>query len=149
MAADDGTIDVNAVNPWQETTTLEDAASQAGLDEFAVGEVENVIEGINAEDATISYMENVAEVTYSNDDNELVIRKGSGTEDVSGVYSDYSEQRDIDVNGMLVHVSGTQGTIHIATWNDGENAYSLVYNIMYPGRGMSEDEVRKIISEMK
>ena len=141
--------DINMVNPWTEVANVEEAAKEAGLQEFAVPEIPAVVDTVTQEDATISFMENIAEVSYSNDDNELVIRKGNGTEDVSGVYSDYSEQRDIDVNGMLVHVSETQGTIHIATWSDGENAYSLTYNIMYPGKGLSEEQVREIVAGMK
>ena len=134
-------------NPWTQAEDVSQAVEAAGV-EGGFETPDQTIEGFE-EISEVSYLDDVVEVTYQRDDNDLVIRKGNGNDNVSGVYADYSQQKDVIMDNIIVHMSGVNDTIHIATWTDGDSSYSITYALTNPGHGLTEDEVREIVLSMK
>lgn len=56
---------------------------------------------------------------------ELRIRKGTGSEDISGDYNVYPEKRIVAVKSAIVTIEGSDGKVSKAVWTDGDYAYSI------------------------
>lgn len=106
-------------NPWQEYKTVAEAAKAAGVS-FAAPD--------KLGDYTLSYvqaMDGIVEVRYEKDGKELSIRKGKGTDDISGDYNTYKNVTEKTINGVTVTLKGNAGGVASAVWTDGENAYAF------------------------
>lgn len=76
-------------------------------------------------------------------DDAIYIRKGSGTDDISGDYNSYSESKKVSVGSYNVTMKGDNGTVSLVTWTDGEFSYAV------STPKMSEEFVTAIIKQMK
>lgn len=65
------------------------------------------------------------EVSYHGTDESLVLRKGPGSEDISGDYNTYPQVSTVEIGGRQVTVKGEGDTISTATWTDGEYSYAI------------------------
>lgn len=109
-------------NPFSEFSTAAEASECAG---FAVtapsahGEYDNVTYRV--------IPDKLAEVVYTDDNGTegLRIRKGVGTEDVSGVYEDFSYEHNVQYAGRDISLKGRDGTVSVATWTNGTHSYSI------------------------
>lgn len=135
--ADEGE-NVQIPNPWTDHETAADMETVAGF-AFSAPETANGL-------AATAYrtMGGLAEVDYGEGDNEITLRKGEGDSDVSGVYTTYAEQKQLDVNGAAVTASGENGAYMLATWTDGGYSY-CVYSV----GGLTEQALTEIIGAMK
>ena len=80
----------------------------------------------------------------------LVIRKGTGSADVSGDYNDYPETRDVESGGLAIRCFGADGQIRLARWESGGNSYSLAFNAGDTARpGLTEDQVTSLVSQIR
>lgn len=107
-------------NPWTEHKTLQDAANATGFSLNAPETIKGYPE------VSIQTLEKeIIQMMYSNDTDSITIRKGTGTEDISGDYNVYQESKKVTVGKYTVTESGNDGTVSLATWNDGTYTYAL------------------------
>lgn len=109
---------VGIANPWQEYGTTAEAAKAAGVDSFDVPEALGKYKTVY-----IQAMNGIAEVRYSNGKKEIMFRKGTGTDDISGDYNEYKSVISGKISGVKVTVKGDGKKVYNVTWNDGKNSY--------------------------
>ena len=132
-----GGENVQIPNPWTDHETAADMEAAAGF-AFSAPETANGL-------AATAYrtMGGLAEVDYGDGENEITLRKGEGEDDISGVFTAYAEQKQLDVNGVAVTASGENGAYMLATWTDGGYSYSV-----YSAGGLTEQALTEIIEAM-
>ncbi|MDO4490847.1 MAG: hypothetical protein Q4B85_07270 [Lachnospiraceae bacterium] len=82
----------------------------------------------------------VAEIMYTGSENSLIYRKGVGTEDISGDYSEYEQVRKDSVGDISVTVKGNQNLYVLATWcRDG---YSYAISLE---QGIALEDMRSLV----
>ena len=145
----DGDDGPGVPNPWSEAATPEEAAAGAVLDSFVLPE--NIGCAVFLpEQRLLSYMDGLAQAVYDNGLDRLVIRKGTGSADVSGDYNDYPETRDVESGGLAIRCFGADGQIRLARWESGGNSYSLAFNAGDTARpGLTEDQVTSLVSQIR
>lgn len=86
----------------------------------------------------------LAQISYLDaDGNELCYRKSPGTDDISGDYSEYPDIEETEIEGCVVTLKGDADTICLATWTDGDYAYSIgLYHA-----GTSRGEMLRLVTE--
>ena len=116
---------VQIPSPFEECETIEEAEKIAGFD---IVIPEKVPEGFS--DKNISAIQDeMIDITYVNGEEKLTIRKGKGTNDVSGDYTKYDETSTVEINNKSVTLKGNGDKINVASWIDGDYAYSITVNI--------------------
>lgn len=115
-------------NPWEQYTSLADAAKAAGF-EMSIPErprmfTETTYQVMKDENETI------LEVLYSAEDSgeQMMIRKASGAgenADISGDYNVYNETSTVTVGEYTVTLKGNDQKVNLATWTSGDYAYSI------------------------
>lgn len=106
-------------NPWQEYKTVSEAAKAAGISFSAPEKIEKY---------TVSYvraLDGIVEVRYSNGSNEIRVRKGKGTDDISGDYNVYKNVSEKKIGGNTVTLKGNGDGVSSATWTDGTYSCSI------------------------
>lgn len=106
---------------------------------FQVNEVSGLPFNVENEVYT-SYWGEMAQIEYTGEGETAVFRKGTGTDDVSGDYSVYSNVKEITVGANTVTLKGENNVFTLAVWTDGEYSYSLDIS-----SGLSEDEWSEMI----
>ena len=87
-------------------------------------------------------MENsMIEVVCKMEDDTLTIRKGEGTEDISGDYNSYETSQEILSGGKTITVKGNSGIIYLAIWTVEDYSFAVRTN-----SGFSQEEILNIIS---
>lgn len=133
---------VGMPNPWVEAKDQNDAQEQAGFDI-------QLPSSLPAEYGAPSFQvipDEIMEAYYvGTGEARLCVRKAAGTEDASGDYREYPESQQVTVGGLDVTMKGDNGSISLATWNDGTNAYSIG---IYGGTGLTVEEMTQMVSEM-
>ena len=94
----------------------------------------------------ISYIKNsLIQVLYVDPhEKHLLVRKGHGTDDNSGDYTDYPIVKKISVNKMTVTLKGSSEGYFNASWNTGAFAYAILSTEALP-----EDELVKLIQMLQ
>ena len=89
-------------NPFVDCQTMEAAAEVAGFEYRTPEQVEvcseNKIQAVDQE---------MIQVIYSADENQILIRKALGTRNISGDYNNYQKEETITVDEMQVTLKGT------------------------------------------
>ena len=130
-------IMVGIANPWSEYKTVAEAAKAAGVEFSApdkIGEYKLTY---------IQAMKGIVDVRYKKGEDEICIRKGKGTDDISGDYNTYKNVRDIKTGEYTVTLKGNGKGVNCAVWNDGKNAYSVCSD-----REISEKSLESIITKI-
>ena len=130
---------VEIENPFTEYETVAEAAEAAGV---TFTEPTSLPEGYSFS-AARAVKDQMIEVVYVDGDNELTIRKAVGTDDCSGDYNTYSETNTQTVDTWEVTCKGEEGVIHLATWTDDTNAYSISAS-----NGLDQEVLLTLVSEM-
>lgn len=121
-------------SPWQECSSLEEAAKVAGFSFTAPETVDGYGE------TYIAAVENdVAEVIFSkgeDDDAQISFRKGNGNEDISGDCNVYDSVETRQIDGKDVTVKSNDGVIYTAIWTDGSYSYAISART-----GMTEEQL--------
>ena len=124
-------------NPWQEYKTVSEAAQAAGISFSAPDKLGKY---------SVSYvqaMDGIAEVTYAAGSSEFSVRKGAGTEDISGDYNTYSSVSEKNIGGNTVTLKGSGDSVNSASWTDGKYSYSI-----YSADGLTTAFVKSIIADI-
>ena len=108
-------------NPFRGAETIEEAENATGYS-FIIPEM---IDGYAID--RISYIpDTLIQVVYvHSEDDTIMIRKGTGTDDISGDYNVYTDIQEQTVNGSTLTIKGNDGAYSCAIWNDGTYAYSI------------------------
>lgn len=133
----------SVANPYQEVSSLSDAASIAGFS-LSVPEADSsypkqVVNVVNQSMIQVDY------TTSDGSDTEYTVRKAQGSNDISGDYNSYANSEQKTVNGATVTLKGNGDTWSVATWTS--NGYT--YAVDTAGHPMSEDWILEIISDVK
>ena len=129
---------VQIPNPFIDCASLAKASQVAGFEmraPEAVGDYDRV--SISAIDGEL------IDVLYESGDDTVRVRKGAGTEDISGDYNSYAEAAVSKVDGMEVTMKGDSGKVYLAVWTSGEYTYSVSASA-----GMSHGEMADLIREI-
>lgn len=126
-------------NPWTTCDSLEDAEKLAGF-EFTLPTSEDI-------QATYSAVEGqLIEVVYDADgDDPLVVRKGVGSDDLSGDYTTYDVEGTLTVGEITVNYKGeSEDVIHNAIWTSGDYSYSI-----YSPIGVTTEALSAFVEQVK
>lgn len=110
-------------NPWTDHDTLAQACTAVGFDLA----LPNHIEGYNVP-LYRTLNNNLIEVIFSAENNEICIRKAVGGEagsDISGDYNDYTEHTALHNDKISGILDGVDGMGYRANWQSGKYSYSL------------------------
>lgn len=113
-----------AVQPpsnYVDCDTLEEAIEMAGI-EISIPEV---IKGYDDCTFRANKTDGMIEVIFQNDDDEIRFRKGLGDEDISGNYNNFSEKNEVELDGTVITMKGTDGKVNVAVWSKDGYAYSI------------------------
>lgn len=108
---------------------------------FEITDIPSLAE--KASEAVYTAFGDTADITYTLADRTISLRKSPGTEDNSGVYYDYGQAEEVDVNGVSVTLKGDNDTWSLALWNNGEFAFSV-----YAEPGLRMEEMIGVIGEV-
>ncbi len=114
-------VQMQIPNPFVPCETLEDAEQLAG---FSLSLPETLPDWVT-ETAIQATQTGMIEIVYRGADNELRIRKATGTEDISGDYSDYETAEEVSVGNLKVQMRGSGDKYSLAFWNDGTYSFSV------------------------
>jgi len=134
--------DYGVPNPYEIVDTLDEASKIAGFNlsvPATYGDYKKqVIQAIE---------DDMIEVIYFNDtDSEgLRIRKAKGTDDISGDYNEYKDVEIVKVGDFEITEKGSEGSISVATWNDGTYSYA----IDVAEASLTKDTIANLISNIK
>lgn len=113
-------------DPFQEFDSAEDAQKAAGFDITVPDPLDDTWKGVYRVDVDGKLIEVIYNQGNPDDSWEAYrIRKGAGTDDVSGDYNDYAETTEEEVDGKTVTLKGEGGKVTLATWTDGGYSYSI------------------------
>ncbi|MBQ8943590.1 MAG: hypothetical protein IJ050_03720 [Clostridia bacterium] len=132
-------------NPWQDCSAIEDAVEIAGFN-IAVpdrieGYPETVIQAMDKKMIQVFYCN--ASFDYDNA-KTVLIRKGTGSEDISGDYNEYPETKTQTMHGVEVTLKGSNGLVNNAVWYQGGFAYSISAD-----DGMSAEQIESLVELIK
>ena len=93
----------------------------------------------------INTIENeMIQVIYYKGEDEVRIRKGAGSEDISGDYNEYAKTDVVTVEGMQVTIRGNDGKASVATWTNGGYTYSITV-----GEGIDISSMTDLVKAVK
>jgi len=100
--------------------------------------------------AAISYRaipDELIEVIYSDAEGKegYRIRKGRGSEDVSGDYNEYGTVRELSQDGRQLTLRGEEGRSYVAGWTDGAHSFALTTEMAE----LSEQELLSLITQIR
>ena len=135
----DGSTEI--ANPYVDCETLEEAGELAGFDisvpiEIDGGYTQGTIQAVENEMIQVIYTTEAGE--------EITLRKGTGTEDISGDYNEYAEENTLDVDGTSVTARGSDGLVYAATWTDGTYTYAITASA-----GLESDSVSALVPSIQ
>ena len=135
--ADTKDEDVQIPNPLTEHETLADLAKTVGF-EVTLPAVDKAYQ----ETAFIDISGETADVRFADGEDTITFRKAKGSDDISGDYNTYDENKTITVKGVSVSVKGNDG-INTATWQKDGFTYSFSSD-----KAMTQDALVKAIENL-
>ena len=113
--------DVEGIYAPQEVSSAKELSDTVG---FSIKDIPSLKK--QAEETVYVAYDNLAEISYAWDGQEICFRKSEGKEDNSGDYNSYTKEKIIVVGNNSVTLKGeTEDEILLATWSDGTYSYSL------------------------
>ena len=108
-------------NPYVDCACLEDAARLAG---FEMTVPETVCE--YRQTAIQAIEKDMIQVFYGESEEECArIRKGVGTDDISGDYNTYTQENTAAVGDLKVTMKGSDSQVSLAVWTNSGYTYSV------------------------
>lgn len=125
-------------NPFVDYATLAEAEAAAGFTLAAP-------DRIDGWDAPIVQLMSgkMLQLIFRSGDDRLIIRKQSGTDDISGDYNSYPETKTAKINGSSVTLKGADGKFSTAVWTAGGYSYAVVSDVP-----MASDILTDLIAEI-
>ncbi|MBR3234100.1 MAG: hypothetical protein IKG11_00625 [Atopobiaceae bacterium] len=102
---------VGIANPFIDCASAMEASSVAGFDvsfpESVPGYNQRFYQAIEGK---------LAQCFYSNGDTRVLVRKGTGSEDISGDYNEYPQVNQVNVGDVTVTEKGNDNLVYCAIW---------------------------------
>lgn len=130
---------VQIPNPWVDCKTIEEAQTLAGFD-FQLPELP---EGYTIDHISV-IKDEILQVICTKGEQELCIRKGVGTEDISGDYNTYDTTVTKELTANNATLKGNDGNFYLAIWNDGEYAYAV-----FSSEALTEEEMTQLAGSVE
>lgn len=130
---------VQIPSPFADCASLDEAAQAAG---FPLTAPESVNGSLLKNVQTMGT--EMIQVFYGEGDNQVCIRKGPGSEDISGDYNVYEQTTTVTVNEMTVLMKGENDFVHLAIWSHNGYTYAILAR-----SGMSADTMTALIHSVK
>ena len=131
---------VQIPNPFIPCATLQAAADIAGFSLDAPDAYEaydhTTIQAIEGEMIEVIYED-------ASETEGLRIRKGVGTDSISGDYNRYDSEETQTISGVSVSIRKNGDLIFVAEWTDGGYAHSITSE-----NGLTADELETLVSEV-
>lgn len=89
------------------------------------------------------YLKTVAEITFVKNDKEIDYRMSVGTENNSGVFTQFEEVKNVTLSGTPVVFSKTENKVQLITWTKDNFSYSV-----YAPSGLSESAARRLVRSL-
>ena len=124
-------------SPFQDCKNMEEAEALAEFDMKTPDKIPEykkaIIQAIKGE---------LLQVYYAKGEEEILIRKSSGSDDVSGIYEEFDSEEQIfsDNNKITLKSNGTK--TYLATWIENTYAYSI-----WCSEGMDKKEILNLIQQ--
>jgi cobalamin biosynthesis Mg chelatase CobN len=126
-------------NPFVDCETMEDAATICG---FKMTVPDN-IEGYSERKIQAVKDSMLQVIDYKGDD-QILMRKQSGSGDISGDYNTYSNTQTVTVGSYSITMKGNNDTVSVATWENGTYAYAVDAT----GDGLTVETMKAIIQSI-
>ncbi len=130
---------VQLPNPIKEYNTLDEAKKAVVF--------KALVPGAMPEGYTLSWVSTINDelfqISYKNGDNEILYRTAEGTEDISGDYNVYKNEKSLKIAGIDVTIKGNEGVAK-ATWTKDGLTYSI-----YADKEISEQDITNIIASIR
>ena len=143
-ASDTSTVlgeNVQIPNPWQDFESLEEAVKAVGFDLVAP----DTLTGCDKTAYQAIPDDQIIEVLYLNgEERQASIRKAVSSENISGVYTQFDQVEQVEVDGRSVTMSGDGETVSLATWTDGEDSFSV-----YADNGLTQGDMAQLVSQVR
>lgn len=128
-------------NSWTDQQTMEDAQQAVGFSfqtPKTIGALKPVcIQTLESDIIQVFYQQT------ADSEEHVLLRKGFGSQDISGDYNAYSQSTVEFIGGSQVTLQGDDGMMMLATWVSGRFSYSV------SAPGMTAEDVESIIAKMK
>ena len=121
---------VGMPNPWTDCKNLNEAEDNVGF-------------SITVPEKIDGYTRTMIQTLDDQSDSTILIRKGIGSDDISGDYNTYNEKTQLDINKNQIMEQGNDGKVMLATWTDA----GYTYSVSTPG--LSESEMENIIHQIE
>lgn len=141
---------VSIADPFTEFASLAEAEQAVGFEislPEAPQDYAKRLYRVNSESRMLEVLFGDAQLGSENGKEVYRIRKAEGSDDISGVYEDYSERREIAAGEVQALVRGEAGRFFVATWTSG--AYTYAIDADMDGAGLTEDEMIRLIEATK
>lgn len=123
-------------NPWHEYDSMADAVKDVDisvtLPDKVDGKTPSLWQGVKGQ---------LLEVRFGDDSS---VRKGVGSDDVSGDYNEYEDVYEVNVEGRTVTFKGNYGMVMLAVWQEDGYAYAISIE-----NGVTEDEMIALVAAVK
>ena len=140
-ASSDAQESMQLANPWSDFDSLEEAEADALLQIELPESYQNFDHRIYR-----SMHGEMLEIIYQDADGQegFRIRKSRGSEDISGDYTSYAQEKTLTSGGRSVTIRGNGDTISVATWSN--HSLNLSYAIcVAEDQHFTEDDIRSLV----
>lgn len=129
-------------NPFVECETMADAEKLAGFEMVVPEQIEGYeqewLQAIDGELIQVCY------VNPENEQDEVLIRKGVGSDDISGNYENFAETTTAAAGDLEVTLKGNDGKVTVAVWTTGSYTFSIQVDA-----GTSQDEMLSLVEAVQ
>ena len=129
-------------NPFVDCETMADAEKLAGFDitvpEQIEGYEQELIQAVDGELIQVFY------VNPEKEEDEILIRKGVGNDDISGNYENFAETTTAAAGDLEVTLKGNDGKVTVAVWTTGSYTFSIQVDA-----GASQDEMLNLVEAVQ
>ncbi|OON85864.1 hypothetical protein BXO88_10530 [Oribacterium sp. C9] len=129
-------------NPWKDSDSLSEAKADAGFDMTIPENVNSFIPKIYR-----SIKNEMLEIIYCDADDQEVfrIRKAPGTEDISGDYNVYENEKDISAGDKTIHIKENGTDVFVASWEKDNFSFAVV---IAENNHFTETDITKLVEEI-
>ncbi len=136
---------VGMINPWVECGTLTDAAKISGftleVPEKLNGHPISLIQAVQLKTMQVFYSDGAPGTAGVK---KNIIRKGVGSDDISGDYTKYEKTETMNIEGLDVQLKSNNNVYYNVTWVNGRFSYAIMSE---DGIGMAQ--VKALVSTVK
>ena len=82
------------------------------------------------------------QVFYTKGEEEILIRKGSGSDDISGIYEEFDSEEQVFSDNKKITLKSNGTKTYLATWTEDTYAYSI-----WCSEGIDREEILNLVRQ--